>query len=150
MFEIVTKASARCRHCHDEVVGVDGRLRYCSCGRVAVDGPASGRIVGNREDYENTSQVEFDSFAVEMIDLGGAADDHRPTTEELEAAPLLIDWRFSLYPGTQMICMTGFALGHPRLGNTQVTTRPLVALAIDEGWMKTEGRHYKLGPRARD
>ncbi|KAB1070033.1 DUF6634 family protein [Methylobacterium planeticum] len=71
-----------------------------------------------------------------------------PDRYELEAAPLLSDWRRSLMPSVEPV-LIGAVEGHPRLsGRRHVATSRLLALDPQAGWARTLNRWYRLGPAA--
>jgi hypothetical protein len=70
-----------------------------------------------------------------------------PTSAELENAPLLD--AFLVKPYTTF-CLTGYATGHPLLGNTHVHTSQLWALDAKNHWARTFSRYYRLGDSMRD
>jgi len=92
--------------------------------------------------------MQIDDRTIALIDLAGAADDHRPGPDDLAGAPTISGWDYAYYPGTTQICLVGHAVGHPRLPDGPTTTRPLVAIDTQEGWARTQGRYYKLGNHA--
>lgn len=69
-----------------------------------------------------------------------------PSPEQLADAPLISQWKETTYPGTDKPSLEGFVTGHPRLGSTYAWTSPLIARG--EGWVRTEGRFYRLGEPA--
>lgn len=72
-----------------------------------------------------------------------------PSEADLAAAPRLDLWRPLLSPSGVPI-LGGHVTGHPLLGETTITTSPLIALDADVGWARTLSRWYALGtPAAR-
>jgi hypothetical protein len=76
-------------------------------------------------------------------DLDRIAAGTAPTQTDLKNAPLLVDWQLT----TRLtgICLTGFAAGHPLLGNRKIVTSHLWALSPDLRWARTLSRFYRLG-----
>ena len=68
-----------------------------------------------------------------------------PTQAELEAAPIITNWRMGqrLEPA-----LTGLVVGHPYLGTRCAVTSPLYILNPESGWARTFSRLYRLGPEA--
>ena len=69
-----------------------------------------------------------------------------PSTADLADAPLISQWEETTYPGSDKPSLKGFVTGHPRLGSTYAWTSPLIARG--DGWVRTEGRFYRLGEPA--
>lgn len=66
-----------------------------------------------------------------------------PTPADLADAPFIDQWEETTYPRTDKPSLRGHVTGHPRLGSTYVFTSPIVARG--DGWVRTEGRFYRLG-----
>lgn len=66
-----------------------------------------------------------------------------PSKADLAEAPVLDLWRPLVSPHGAPI-LWGLASGHPRLGNTWVTTSQLVAIGPAKGWARTASRWYAL------
>ncbi|MCJ2025577.1 DUF6634 family protein [Methylobacterium sp. J-067] len=66
-----------------------------------------------------------------------------PSPEQLADAPHIDRWEETTYPGTDLPSLKGYVTGHPRLGSTFAWTSPLIARG--DGWVRTEGRFYRLG-----
>lgn len=69
-----------------------------------------------------------------------------PTTEALDGAPVLSDWRLVL-SGT-MLLAEGDIEGHPTIKDPWIRTSPVLAFDTAAGWMRTRSRWYILGPAA--
>ncbi|MBP1182925.1 DUF6634 family protein [Methylobacterium sp. PvR107] len=69
-----------------------------------------------------------------------------PTPADLADAPFIDQWEDTTYPRTDKPCLRGNVTGHPRLGSTYVWTSPIIARG--DGWVRTEGRFYRLGEPA--
>jgi len=80
-----------------------------------------------------------------MEDVARLAAGWRPDEADLSTAPFLDDWYFSLYPGSDDLCLCGRVRGHPRLVDGLITTSPLVAISVENGWVRTCSRFYRLG-----
>lgn len=65
-----------------------------------------------------------------------------PTTDQIEGAPLLDDYRRATRP---MLCLVGVCTDHPMLNGPVVMTSDIWVLAPDLGWCRTLGRYYRLG-----
>lgn len=71
-----------------------------------------------------------------------------PDARTLATAPLLDAWVETTYPGTREPALAGRVLGHPLLADGPALTSPIVARG--PGWVRTEGRFYRLGERCPD
>ncbi|SFU50471.1 MULTISPECIES: DUF6634 family protein [unclassified Methylobacterium] len=69
-----------------------------------------------------------------------------PTPADLADAPFIDRYEETTYPGSDKPSLKGFVTGHPRLGTTYAWTSPLIARG--DGWVRTEGRFYRLGSPA--
>lgn len=69
-----------------------------------------------------------------------------PSPADLPDAPLISQWEETTYPGSDKPSLKGLVTGHPRLGSTYAWTSPIVARG--DGWVRTEGRFYRLGEPA--
>jgi Family of unknown function (DUF6634) len=79
-------------------------------------------------------------------DLDRIAAGTAPPAAELAQAPLLVDWAFAV--SLSGLSLTGFAAGHPLLGNRKIVTSPLWVLDPDLTWARTLSRFYRLGLHA--
>ena len=67
-----------------------------------------------------------------------------PKEQDLVDAPVIGNWVAVLRAGEP--ALVGVVTGHPRLrGLRRIVTSPLVAIDIEGGWARTEGRFYRLG-----
>jgi hypothetical protein len=68
--------------------------------------------------------------------------EHGPTEEQLRQAPVLDEFWFEIAG----ICVvaTGVVTGHPSLGG-HITTSPVIGFDLEERWMRTRSRFYRLG-----
>lgn len=62
---------------------------------------------------------------------------------ELDDAPVLEDWSLAIRP---VPVLTGFAIGHPRLGSRDVVTTEIFAIDEDR-WARSMSRFYRLGSK---
>ena len=69
-----------------------------------------------------------------------------PTPADLADAPYIDQYEETTYPRSDKPCLRGNVTGHPRLGSTYVWTSPIIARG--DGWVRTEGRFYRLGTPA--
>lgn len=69
-----------------------------------------------------------------------------PTPADLADAPYIDQYEETTYPRSDKPCLRGNVTGHPRLGSTYAWTSPLIARG--DGWVRTEGRFYRLGEPA--
>ena len=76
------------------------------------------------------------------VDLRAIEEGRGPSAEELESAPLLLNWRGHLVPGLHLV---GDAFDHPKLGSTAVITSRLYWLDLKRGAARTLSRYYRLG-----
>ena len=74
-------------------------------------------------------------------DLSLIEREQGPTAEELEQAPLLLNWR--LAPGPVM-ALEGLVLDHPKLGTDQICTSMVYYLDRNARWARTLSRYYRL------
>jgi hypothetical protein len=82
-----------------------------------------------------------------FIDLERLAQGWRPDAVTLAAAPLIERWSIVNYPKTTELAMQGIVSGHPRLPDGPVMTSPIYAADLSAGWIRTQGRFYRLAPR---
>jgi hypothetical protein len=69
-----------------------------------------------------------------------------PKEGDIADAPVIGNW-IAVSRGGEL-ALVGVVAGHPRLrGLRRIVTSPLVAIDIDAGWARTEGRFYRLGPQ---
>lgn len=72
------------------------------------------------------------------------AAEARPSVAEIAAAPILERWRVLISPqGTPVIW--GQVSGHPRLGETMISTSRLIAINQRAGWARSMSRFFRLG-----
>ena len=72
------------------------------------------------------------------------AAEARPTVAEIAEAPLLAGWRVLISPqGSPVIW--GQVSGHPRLGDTMISTSRLIAINQSAGWARSISRWFRLG-----
>jgi hypothetical protein len=64
---------------------------------------------------------------------------------ELDAAPLMENWRVLISPGGSPV-LWGKAVGHPRLGTKMITTSRLIAINHDRTVARSLSRWFRLGP----
>jgi hypothetical protein len=83
-----------------------------------------------------------------FVDLERLAHGWRPDAATLAAAPLIDRWSIVNFPGTTELAMQGYVTGHPTLHDGPVTTSPIYAADFSVGWIRTQGRFYRLGRRA--
>ncbi|MDT3687933.1 MAG: hypothetical protein RO009_23160 [Pseudorhodoplanes sp.] len=83
-----------------------------------------------------------------LNDLQKFASGWTPSADDLAQAPVLSGWMFDFYPGSDLLNLVGVVTGHPRLPDGWVTTSPLAAIDLANGWARTAGRFYRLGERA--
>ncbi|QGY03248.1 hypothetical protein MMSR116_16170 [Methylobacterium mesophilicum SR1.6/6] len=72
----------------------------------------------------------------------------RPTAAQLADAPFIDQWSETTYPGTGEPAVYGRVTGHPLLGAGPAITSPIIAQG--PGWIRTEGRFYRIGARRAD
>ena len=78
-----------------------------------------------------------------LSDLRHLAAGNVPAERNLQAAPLLEDWRVTPIPAA---ALTGVVDGHPDIGDGRAAvTTLLTVFAPDLGWARTETRLYRLG-----
>ncbi len=76
------------------------------------------------------------------VDLRAIAEGQAPTADDLERAPLLLNWRGHLVPGLHLV---GDVIGQPLLGTTDIITSRLYWLAPQRRAARTLSRYYRLG-----
>lgn len=77
------------------------------------------------------------------IDVPRIGQGLSPSELELEHAPLIDKWAFSVMPAP---CLQGSVYGHPIVGQrSRMTTGWLVAVDPVAGWGRTWSRFYRLG-----
>ena len=69
--------------------------------------------------------------------------ENAPSPEVLEHAPTLAGWWIAR--GRNHLHARGSVIGHPNIDDPFVTTSPVVGFNLDEGWMRTRSRYYRLG-----
>lgn len=69
--------------------------------------------------------------------------ENAPSPEVLEHAPALAGWWIAR--GRNHLHARGSVIGHPTITDPFVTTSPVVGFNLDEGWMRTRSRYYRLG-----
>jgi|GEM_PF-3342608 len=67
----------------------------------------------------------------------------KPSDDELASAPFLDGWW--IVQAGQFLRARGQVEGHPSIDDPYVTTSPLIGFNVDEGWMRTKSRYYRLG-----
>ncbi|MEN3145232.1 DUF6634 family protein [Ochrobactrum sp. WV_118_8] len=67
----------------------------------------------------------------------------RPSDEVLANAPFLNLWW--IIQAGQFLRARGQVEGHPSIDEPYVTTSPVMGFNVDEGWMRTRSRYYRLG-----
>lgn len=75
--------------------------------------------------------------AVEAVDIG-------PSTEDLDTAPYMDHWRMELWG--KELRLYGRCEDHPEIDDPDVTTSPILALDLGEGWARSYTRWYRIGP----
>ena len=98
-------------------------------------------IVGHRQIVGDVAGAiaRLESLAVALDRLGNG---EMPTTQELDAAPLLDPYTF----GTLTLpCLIGGNVGHPVLTGPIIRTTEIWAMAPELGWARTLNRLYRLG-----
>jgi len=83
-----------------------------------------------------------------IADLKKLATGWTPDRVTLATTLPIENWHFDFYPDSSDICIVGTVVGHPRLGNGIITTSPIMAIDLRQGWARTHGHFYKLGKRA--
>ena len=80
------------------------------------------------------------------VDLERLQSGWRPTTEEIERAAAVDEWRLT---GPEGLCLGGIAWGHPTIANGHwIITSQLCAIdSTNWKWARTVSRLYKLGRR---
>lgn len=69
--------------------------------------------------------------------------ENAPSQAALEDAPALAGWWIAR--GRNHLHARGSVIGHPTIDDPFVTTSPVVGFNLDEGWMRTRSRYYRLG-----
>lgn len=69
--------------------------------------------------------------------------ENAPNAEVLEDAPALAGWWIAR--GRNHLHARGSVSGHPTIDDPFVTTSPVIGFNIEEGWMRTRSRYYRLG-----
>jgi hypothetical protein len=67
-----------------------------------------------------------------------------PSSKDLDAAPVIDDFRLALRPAP---CIDGRFIGHPELRGRRSVTSEVWVLALESGWVRTYSRLYRLGRR---
>ena len=93
---------------------------------------------GPRRDIER----EIAKTEALLADLKRFADKQFPTSQELEEAPLIDNYKIDIVARPVLI---GHAYNHPRLGTASIHTTELWAIAPTLGWARTWSRFYRLG-----
>jgi hypothetical protein len=84
-----------------------------------------------------------ESLAKLLCDIRNLHAGESPSSESLEAAPIIEQWSYGLVPAG---CLIGSVRGHPILGNRiRIHTSQLVFIDPDHGWARTWSRYYRLG-----
>src|SRR5690349_9714570 len=88
--------------------------------------------------------IEIDRLRRLAADLQAIRDGERPTTSDLEDAPILGNWERGARPAA---CLFGNACDHPTLPGMgrPIVTSDVWVLAPDQGWARTLSRWYRLG-----
>lgn len=96
-------------------------------------------FANNAELIERCAKLE--ALCADLKRLHGG---HLPTIPELQAAPLLHNWRLML--GLRVV-MYGHVSDHPILTGSRrrIETSEVVVNAEGLGWMRTASRFYRLG-----
>lgn len=71
-----------------------------------------------------------------------------PDERTLATAPVISDFVETVYPGTDLPALYGRCTGHPLLADGPVMTSPITARGA--GWIRTEGRFYRVLERRPD
>ena len=87
---------------------------------------------------------EIEKTEALLADLKRFAVGRLPTSQELETAPLIDEYRIAIRGRPILV---GQAYNHPRLGTTNIYTTELWAIAPSLGWARTWSRFYRLGFR---
>lgn len=85
---------------------------------------------------------EIEKMEALLTDLKCFAAKQFPTSRELEAAPLIDEYKIDIRDRPVLV---GQAYNHPRLGTANVCTTELWAIAPSLGWARTWSRFYRLG-----
>lgn len=80
-------------------------------------------------------------------DLRSIAGGTSPTPADLDAAPVIDNWRFGLRSSSTMI---GIVEGHPRLLDGPVRTSGVWVVDLERGWARTLSRFYVLGDQRKE
>lgn len=75
-------------------------------------------------------------------DMAAIINGDKPTRADLEAAPLLQNYRFVPRSVPSAI---GFGTGHPSLPNGPTQTSQIFIIGPDHRWIRTLSRFYRLG-----
>jgi hypothetical protein len=101
---------------------------------------------GNAFDAGFVASGEVARLEALAEDLRRLSDGRGPSAEELARAPLLLNYAVAFRAAP---CLEGLAIGHPRLGNTDVITTQLWAYCPERNFARTLSRFYRLdSPRA--
>lgn len=92
--------------------------------------------------FDPGSPMELEPLASEMRAI---AEGGKPTCRCLAGAPILDDWWQVAHPLYGYVVLLGRVTGHPLLGNANIHTSALRALALDLSWARTTSRLYRLG-----
>lgn len=72
-----------------------------------------------------------------------------PSAEDLAAAPLIDEWvAFRTMTGRPLLL--GKTTGHPSLGDTEISTSPVMTIDVEAGYARTQSRWYRLGRKMAD
>jgi len=69
-----------------------------------------------------------------------------PTEQDLSVAPTLNPWRAIQSESELIVRLYGRVKNHPSIYDEYLTTSPLLAIDIEQGWARTKSRWYKIGP----
>ncbi|GEP01520.1 DUF6634 family protein [Methylobacterium haplocladii] len=92
--------------------------------------------------FDPGSPMEKEPLASEMLAI---AEGREPTQDGLAGAPILDDWWQVAHPLWGYVVLLGRVTGHPLLGNANIHTSALRAIALDLTWARTTSRLYRLG-----
>lgn len=67
----------------------------------------------------------------------------KPSDEVLASAPYLDSWW--IIQAGHFLRARGQVDGHPSICDPYVTTSPVMGFNVDEGWMRTRSRYYRIG-----
>ena len=69
-----------------------------------------------------------------------------PTLSDLDDAPFLDCWTVHI-DGPGLMYFAGECVGHPRIRDGYMTTSYVVAGSIEDGWIRTASRFFRIGQR---